>query len=306
VEERNRQVSPYIPLAGLDGEDAPSVRESARTVFDGIADAYDRVRPGYPEALFADLRANALKPGMAVLEVGCGTGQATRQLAEVAREVWCVELGAALAQRARQNLADLGHVGVLIGSFEEIELPVDPFDLVFSATAFHWVDPSVGFKRVASILKPGGSIALATNAHVAGGTQAEILDDVAALQEEIYPEIGPWRFPSSSDVVTSALAGGDIAHVWARIERSFQEPPDVRALFEPPLVRTYEWTATYTTETYLDMLATQSSYIRLDIDRRSRLFDGIAQLIESRLDGAVTKRCLAILAVSTRVGPERH
>ncbi len=295
-------VSPYVPLPGQDGKDSRSLREAARTAFDGVADTYDRARPGYPEALFADLRSTGLLPGSTALEIGCGTGQATRQLAEVAADVWCVELGPTLAERAREHLADLRHVHVLVGSFEEIELPLGQFDLVFSATAFHWVDPSVGFERAASILKPSGTLALATNAHVAGGTQVEILDDVAALQEAIYPEIGPWKFPLSSDTFASALAGGDIAHVWARIERSFQRPPDVHALFDPPLVCTYEWTASYTSESYLDMLATQSPYIRLDVDRRSRLFDGIARLIESRLDGTVTKLYLAILAVAGRAG----
>jgi len=94
------------------------------------------------------------------------------------------------------------------------------------------------------------------------------------------------------------LAGGDITHVWARIEKSFQRPPDVQALFDPPLVCTYEWTATYTSESYLDMLATQSPYIRLDAVRPSRVFDGIARLIEGRLNGTVTKPYLAILAVA--------
>jgi SAM-dependent methyltransferase len=129
-----------------------------------------------------------------------------------------VELGPTLAQRAREHLADLRHAHVLVGSFEGIELPVDQFDLVFSATAFHWVDPSVGFQRAASILKPSGTLALATSAHVAGGTRVEILDSVAALQ-----------------------------------------------------VCTYEWTATHASESYVDMLATQSPYIRLEPARRSRL-----------------------------------
>jgi hypothetical protein len=53
---------------------------------------------------------------------------------------------------------------------------------------------------------------------------------------------------------------------------------------------------------YLDMRATQSPYIRLDADRRSRLFDGIAQLIESRLNGTVTKPCQSILAAAGHAG----
>lgn len=63
-------------------------------------------------------------------------------------------------------------------------------------------------------------------------------------------------------------------------------------------MRTYEWTATYDTDSYLDMLGTHSPYLALDSDRRTRLFGSIASLIEDRLRGTVTKDYLAILAVS--------
>ena len=202
--DRERPVSPYVPLPGQDGKDSRSLREAARTAFDGVADTYDRARPGYLEAPFADLRSTGLLPVSTALEIGCGTGRATRQLAEVAAEVFCVELAPILAERAREHLADLRLAHVLAGSFEEIELPLGQFGLVFSATAFHWVDPSEGFERAASILEPNGTLALAANAHVAGGTQVEALDDVAKLQEAIYPEIGPWKFPLSSDTIPRA------------------------------------------------------------------------------------------------------
>ena len=62
---------------------------------------------------------------------------------------------------------------------------------------------------------------------------------------------------------------------------------------------------------FVDLLATQSPYIRLDADRRSRLFDGVARLIERRLNGTASKSYLAmldVLAVARRphVGRERR
>ncbi len=300
--------SPFVPLPGQGA--SPSVRTKARRSFDTIAHAYDQARPGYPDALFDDLRAHGLWPGAAVLEVGCGTGQATRQLAETAvtvldegqggGEVRCVELGGHLAARARQNLAPWPNVTVREGVFEDIELPAQSFDLVFSATAFHWIDPTIGFAKAAALIRAGGSMALATNAHVAGGTQEEISVGITELQADLCPEVGAWRFPSRAELIASATAGGDLAHLWARVDRSFGVPPDVRHLFALPFVGTYEWTATYRRDDYLAMLGTHSTYVTLPSDRRARLFDGIGALIDDRLGGYISKTYLAILAVASR------
>lgn len=270
-------------------------------MFDAVAEGYDRARPGYPSAMFDDLRSHGLGPASSVLEIGCGTGQATRHLAELAGSVTCVELGSDLARLATRNLAAHEHVRVLVGAFEDVDLAARSFDIVFSATAFHWIDPSVAYPRAASLVRPGGALALATNTHVGGGTQADILDDVSSLHLALCPELGPWRFPSATDLAATARAGGDIAHLWHRIERRFEDAPDVSGLFAPPAVHVYEWTVTYDRDEYLEMLSTQSPYLGLDRDRRARLFDGIGAVIDSRLGGTVVKPYLTVLAVSSAV-----
>jgi SAM-dependent methyltransferase len=267
-------------------------------MFDSVAEGYDRARPGYPPAMFDDLRSHGVGPATSVLEIGCGTGQATRHLAEIAGSVTCVELGGELARVAERNLAGSEHVRVLVGAFEDVELPFSSFDVVFSATAFHWIDPSVAYPRAASLLRTGGALALATNMHVAGGTQAEILDGVSALHLELCPELGPFTFLSAADLTARAHAGGDIAHLWHRIERRFEDAPDVSGLFAPPVVHAYEWTVTYDRDRYLEMLSTQSPYLGIDPDRRARLFERIGALIDARLGGSAVKPYLTVLAVS--------
>jgi len=291
---------PYVPLPTEGREDGRSVRLRTRHVFDTIADAYDRARPGYPPVMFADLRRLGLAPKCRVLEVGCGTGQATRQLAATAGRVCCIELGEHLARRARENLAGLENVSVVTGDLEEVDLPPGEFDLVFSATAFHWIDPDIGFGRAAALLAPGGSLALAANAHVDGGTQMEIAEAVRELHRRYCPEVGDWTFPTATGLGASARAGGDVAHVWARVDRSFQEPADVSGLFQDPVVATYEWTESYQRDDYLVMLGTHSPYATLRADQRAQLFDGIGGLIDDHLGGAITKPYLAILAVAER------
>src|SRR5437879_953205 len=114
---------------------------SLRSIFDEAAELYDQARPSYPTALFDDLAELAcIGPGCRVLEIGCGTGLATRALAQRGSEIVCVELGASLAAVARRKLARFEKVHVEVAAFESWPLPDEPFDTVFAATAFHWID----------------------------------------------------------------------------------------------------------------------------------------------------------------------
>src|SRR5262249_30976678 len=133
-------------------------RDELRRTFESVADRYERARPTYPDRLFDDLVALAqLEPGARLLEIGCATGKATRPLLERGFSVVCVELGGELAEQARRNLA--GHqVEVNVTPFESWEGERESFDLVFAATAWHWVDPEVRYRKAHEQLRPGGHL----------------------------------------------------------------------------------------------------------------------------------------------------
>jgi 16S rRNA A1518/A1519 N6-dimethyltransferase RsmA/KsgA/DIM1 with predicted DNA glycosylase/AP lyase activity len=101
-----------------------SDRERLRATFNEAAELYDRVRPGYPPALFDDLAALAgAGPGCRLLEIGPGTGQATVPLAERGCRIVAVELGEGLAAVARRNLAPFPDVEVVNAAFEDWPCP---------------------------------------------------------------------------------------------------------------------------------------------------------------------------------------
>ena len=128
-----------------------------RSAFDRASSLYDEVRPGYPDELFEDVVSlSGVPPGARILEVGCGTGQATLPLARRGYGLLCVELGENLAASARHNLAAYPRVEVRTGEFEETPLPEGSFDLLVSATAFHWLDPAAAYPKAARSLRPGG------------------------------------------------------------------------------------------------------------------------------------------------------
>lgn len=145
--------------------------EDRRTLFDQVAEVYDEVRPTYPTALIDDLAEAAdLGPGVRILEIGCGTGELTVALAERRASVIALELGTRLADLARRKLARHRNVEVIHSAFEAWPLPPEPFDLVVSATAFHWLDRTIRVPRCAAALRPGGLLAVIDTHHIAGGT----------------------------------------------------------------------------------------------------------------------------------------
>ena len=289
--------APYFPLPpGL-----PDARQAARTVFDRIAGLYDAARPGYPASAIDELVERCgIDRTAAVLEVGCGTGQLTRSLAPLGFRIRALEPGTALAGRARAVLAGFPNVELATSTFEDAEERPSCYDLVVSATAFHWIDPSISFAKAARLLRPAGHLALLTNAHGAGGSQKRISVAVRDLHRRLAPEVGTWEFPAVEELEHAARGGGDIAAVWHRVERKFETPPVVDALFADPSVSVHPWTATYDRQGYLAMLGSQSSYALMDEARRTRLLGEIGELVDRDLGGIVTKQYVTVLAVAER------
>lgn len=140
------------------------------------AERYDRARPTYPAALVDDLVAD--KPSR-VLDVGCGTGIASRLLTERGCKVVGIEPDEWMVAIAR------GHgIEVELGTLESWEPASRRFDLVVSAQAWHWVHPSVGSAKAASALTPGGRIGLFWNV---GVLPADLKSAIDAAYEQHAP-----------------------------------------------------------------------------------------------------------------------
>jgi len=256
-------------------------RERLRATFDDDAELYDQARPGYPPALFADLAELAdLGPDSRVLEIGCGTGQATVPLAQRGYTVVAVELGSNMASVARRKLASFGAATVVVSAFEDWPLPAEPFDAVVSATAFHWLDPAIRVSKSADALRAGGTLATISTHHVAGGDVA-FFDEAQACYERWDPATPPGLHLERAD---------QIPFESDEVDRSDR--------FSPPRFRRYEWQQTYSTAAYLEVLQTYSGHRLLQQDLRAGLLACIADLIDIRYRGSITKRYMTELRVA--------
>lgn len=132
--------------------------------FDSAALTYDRLRPRYPAALFADLLAQyELRRGDKVVEIGAGTGIATLPLVEYGLQVTAIEPAAAMAELLGAKLA--GRAQVVLSRFEDAAVG-RPVGLVAAFNSWHWVEPSSGVERLVETLRPGGIVALVWTAVV--------------------------------------------------------------------------------------------------------------------------------------------
>jgi SAM-dependent methyltransferase len=258
-----------------------------RDTFDEAPELYDRVRPGYPEEVFDDLATLArLRPGSRVLELGCGTGQATVPLATRGFEVVAIELGAGLADVARRNLAAFPAVDIVNAAFEEWPLPPAPFDAVLAATSFHWLDAEVRLTKVADALRPGGAIALIATHHVAGG-DGPFFAEVQRCYETWMPGTPEGLgLPDANDV--PRYDGDDF---------------EAGGLFTKAVFRRYERELTYTTREYRDLLLSYSGHRALASDAREGLLACISELIDTSFGGRIAKRYMTELTIAYRRAP---
>ena len=263
-------------------EGTPDERRHLAATFDTVPDGYHRARPAYPSSLFDRLLVvTGLTPSARVLEIGCATGTATRPMAERGFAVTCIERGPALAAAARRSLADLD-VDVRVGEFEEFSGDA-PYDLVFAATAWHWIDPAVRYGKAAELLRAGGHLAFWSATHVfpPGG------DDFFYELQPVYDAIGQ-GVPGGA----SYPAPGELPDERVQIEASGR--------FDVVDVSHFDWETTYDADGYIDLLNTFSGHIAMAKWQRQRLYDEIRARLSARSGASLRRHWGAVLHVARR------
>jgi SAM-dependent methyltransferase len=257
------------------------VRESddIRRSFDGVAEIYDEVRPSYPASLFDDL-FNLLPVEPRIVEVGPGTGQATKDLLARGASVDAIEIGPAMAAKLRSNLPS-DRLGIGVGDFETMD--VEPgADAVFSATAYHWISASSQTDRPAAILRLGGVVAIVDL------VQVDSRDDLGffASAQPIYERYGQGHTgppAPTRDAVDPAIR--------ARLEADGR--------FGSAVVRRYDWDQTYTATTYRKLMLSYSGTQMMDEPSRLGLLDDMESFIRTEFGGYVTRPLVVTLTTAS-------
>lgn len=240
---------------------------------------YDRARPSYPTAVIDALMA---EKAARVLDVGCGTGKAARLLAARGADVLGIEPDERMAAVARSY-----GIAVEVATFEEWDPAGRRFDLVIAGQAWHWIDPSAGPRRAATLLPAGGRLAVFWNV---GSHDAA----ARALIDEAYRRFAP-RLAQGYVPLGHARAGN--AEHMAAITAT--------DLFETPELRSYVWEQRYSRDEWLDQLGTHSDHLPLPPAQFAALATAIGSVID-QLGGSITVHYQTDLILARRQEPQEQ
>lgn len=239
------------------------------TKFDEVVAEYDRWRPVYPSELYADIfKYRPIEKGSKVLEIGIGTGQATPPILEMGCSVTTVELGSNLAAFSKKKFDEYPNFEVLNMAFQDFDAPSDTFDLIYSASAFHWIPEELGYPKVLGLLKQGGAFArFANHPYKDKGNEPLHL----AIQEayakympgnDLGPEYGEQQCKNRADAMKR--------YGFAEVEHHL-----------------YRRTRTFDSKGYVALLGTYSDHRALKEGTRAEFFRCIQDTID-RFGGKIT------------------
>ena len=244
---------------------APHVREQ-RLVFGEDAELYEKARAGYTESLVDDVLAfvGVEVSQVRALELGAGTGKATRSFARRGVEIVALEPSAAMAAVARGNCEGFANVRVDIASFEDWPLEDAAFHLVFAAQSWHWLDRKVRSAKAADALVQGGTLALFW--HRTDWHGEPVRDDLEELYRRMVPDLHARApgFPGLSPTPSDDEHFAEIA---------------TSPRFTELVTRTYPWSATLTADAFVELLLTQSDHRLLPEETRAHLLGAVSDLI---------------------------
>ena len=233
-------------------------------VFGDDAEQYDRSRPAYPDGMLDQVLSGWPDRPIEVLDVGCGTGIAARQLERRGCSVLGLEPDQRMGAVARRRGLD-----VVTGRFENWDSGGRIFDLLTAGQSWHWVEPFEGARRAGQVLRPGGRIALFWN-HGAPDPQLQRAFD------RVYE-----RLALELDRDSLLLRG-------QRSERFDIVVDGLRrsGFFSEPEITRYPWSHEYGAEEWLDQIQTHSDHRLLPKQKLSQLLEGLAETINT-LGGTV-------------------
>ena len=237
--------------------------------FDTVASTYEKLRPGYVDALYQDVLAYCpVDASSRAVEVGIGGGQATEPILKTGCAVTAVEPGEHFCALCREKFAAYPGFSVINGKFEHVEFPSECCDLVYSASAFHWVPEEIGYRKAYAMLKSGGAFARFANHPYKDKGRPGMHE---ALQA-VYAVYMPGSLVPSEYSEEAARARAEIALKYG---------------FTDIQHRLYHRTRDFTAAEYIQLLGTYSDHIAIEENTRRRFFSEIEQAIND-MGGMIT------------------
>lgn len=282
----------------------PPSKADKSKAFERISGDYDRYRSKYPDELIdAACKSMNLKRGDEVLELGSGSGQLTGSLLARGLGVTAVELGRNLMSLAKKNTKVLGRAKFINENFEDASLLDSHYKAVFSAAAFHWMDPDKSWRKAADVLEPGGVLALMQVFGLSGEDTDKDLGSLLAEISKVSPEMAAnWpRYYSLEEIISGAEERrDDISELWSWLGGYDLQRPYVRGLFSSTSIKITTKVVEQTPDQVFRLISTVSAFADLDAKQRSDLKHGFIEA-GNRLGHDFRSSTVGVVAMARRI-----
>lgn len=250
------------------------IKKELAYTFDTVVTLYEKLRPGYVDELYQKIfNVAPINESSNVLEIGIGCGQATLPILNMGCRLTAIEYGKQFSEFCKEKFKGYSKFSIITDRFEDVDLSENTYDLVFSATAFHWIPEELGYPKVYSILKSGGVFAqFANHPYPYGGNPA-----LAKEMDKIY---AMYYYP-----------------FWGEKKETLKEYSKEQARLKAAVAEKYGFgnshyflfyrTQTFSAEEYIMLLGTYSNHIAIDEPIRTEFFSQIENAI-NRHEGKIT------------------
>jgi SAM-dependent methyltransferase len=259
--------------------------EERKIWYSPVAEAYNKTIPNYPQELIKRvLKLAQLSSQAKILEIGCGSGKATVAFAELGFSLVCVEPNPDFCQLAKKNCASYPNVEIQNISFEDWQPKFENFDAVLAATSIHWIPAEIAYSKAASTLKENGFLILLWNIPLEpDGKAKQILDEVYQIHA---PSFSWYKDRKNHEEDLQSI--GEIILNWG----NFQD-----LVYEQII-----WEVNYSSDDYVKLLSTFSSYMELEASIRKNLFVGLREKIEENFAGNIKLLNLSAFHIARKQG----
>lgn len=256
--------------------------------FDTVASQYEKLRPGYADELYrAIFDYIPIHENSNVIEVGTGGGQATLPVLKTGCNLTAVEYGAQFSDLLKEKFKSFPKFSVITGKFEDVGFQENAFDLVFSASAFHWIPEKTGYEKVFSMLKSGGAFARFANHPYRDKGNPELSEEIDRLYDIYY---NTFHNKAKHEVIKEYTIQQAEERAMIAEKYGFS---DIRyALFHRKRV--------FSANEYIQLLGTYSDHIVIKKAIREEFFSKIEEAINKR-GGAITIYDTMDLALARKI-----
>ena len=246
---------------------------SLNWTFDTVADTYEKLRPGYVDELYRTIFDYApINNTSRVVEIGIGGGQATLPFLKTGCDLLAIDYGENFCGICREKFKDYPNFSAVSGKFEDVDLGGE-YDLIYSASAFHWIPEEIGYKKVYDTLKDGGVFARFANHPYRDKGKPEL----SAEMDEIYAEY--YYKYHNKEAKPLVEYSEEQAKIRAEIALKYG--------FTDIQYKLFYRTRTFSAKEYIMLLGTYSDHIAIEEKIRTEFFSKIEEAI-NRHGGEIT------------------